>query len=77
MGQPREHSTLPKGDIARYTKPIGKRIPTTKAFMFCVIAKKATEEGTWFKFSVFVRMQKNKARTTKNFKVRVVGRSTI
>ena len=55
-GQMREHSVLPKCDMTRYMNSIGKRIPTTKAFMFCAIAKKTTEEGTWFKFSVFMRM---------------------
>ena len=45
--------------------------------MFGAIAKEATKVGPWFKFSVFMRMEKNKAGTTKNFKVRVVGRSTI
>ena len=45
--------------------------------MFCAIAKEGTKVGMWFKFSVFMRMQKNKAVTTKNFKVRVVGRRTM
>ncbi|KAA0032245.1 putative leucine-rich repeat receptor-like serine/threonine-protein kinase [Cucumis melo var. makuwa] len=76
-GQAREHSALPKCDMARYTKSIRKRIPTTKTFMFCAIVKKTIEASTWLKFSVFMRMQENKASTSKNFKVRVVGRSTI
>ncbi|KAA0066417.1 putative leucine-rich repeat receptor-like serine/threonine-protein kinase [Cucumis melo var. makuwa] len=63
----REHSMLPKGDMVRYTKSIGKRILTTKTFMFCVTAKKATEAGTRFKFSMFMRMEKNKTCTTKNY----------
>ena len=67
---------LSKGDMARYMKSVGKRIPTTKTFMFYVIAKKAIEASMWFKFTVLMRMQKNKADTTKNFKVKVVRRST-
>ena len=56
---------LPKGDMARYTKSIGKRISIIKTFMFCAIAKKTTESDMWFKFNVFMRMQKNKAGTIK------------
>ncbi|TYK05716.1 uncharacterized protein E5676_scaffold98G002000 [Cucumis melo var. makuwa] len=67
-GQARKHSVLPKCDMARYTKSIGNRTPTTKTFMFYAIVKKITEAGTWFKFSVFMRMQENKASTTKDFK---------
>ena len=68
---------LPKCDMARYTKSIGKGIPTTKTFMLCAIAKKIAEAGTRFNFSVFMRMQKNKTSTTKDFKVGIVRRSTI
>ena len=76
-GQTREHSMFLEGDISRYTKSFGKRVSSTKTFMFGAIAKKATKAGPWFKFSAFMRMEKNKASTTKSFKVRVVGRSTI
>ena len=68
---------LPKSDMARYTKSVGKGIPTMKTFMFYAIAKKTAEAGTRFKFSVFMRMQENKTSTTKDFKVGIVRRSTI
>ena len=76
-GQAREHSVFPKGDMSRYPKSFEKRIPTTKSFVFGVIAKKATEASTWFKFIVFMRMLKNEAGIAKDFKVRVVGGNTM
>ena len=76
-GQVREHSMFPKCDMARYMKSVRNKVPTTKTFLFCATTKKATKADTWFKFNVFMRMEKNKASTIENFKVRVVRRSTI
>ena len=55
-GQTREHSVFPKGDMPRYPESVGKRVPTTKSFVFGAIAKETTETGTWFKLIVFMRM---------------------
>ena len=56
-----------EGDMTRYTKTLGDRIPAAITFMLNTISKKATKSGARFKFGTFMRLQLNKTSTTLNF----------
>ena len=63
---------LPKDNMTRYTNTFRKRIPTTITLVFSAITKKTTHTSPRFKFTMFMRLKKNKTYTTENSKRTII-----
>ena len=63
---------LLEDNMTRYTNTFRDRIPTTITLVFSAITKEITHTSPRFKFTMFMRLKKNKIDTTKNSKRTII-----
>ena len=68
---------LPEDNMTRYTNTSRDRIPTMITLVFSAITKETTHASPRFKFTMFMRLKKNKTDATKNSKRTVIWRGVI
>lgn len=73
----RKHGVILIGNNSKDAKMFRDRILTMITFVFYLVSKKTTKTSARFKFSMLMRLKKNKTIATKNCKSIRVGRCTI
>ena len=68
---------LPEDNMTRFTNMFRERMPTTITLVFSAITKKTTHTSPRFKFTMFMRLKKNKKYTTEKSKRTIIWRGMI